>query len=212
MEGEAKFSVALFYKNSAHRQTHAIDDTLYNKDNKITADQIIDNDFSYTPEINANIVIAIDKEIVVNSQSGLSGFWQKGETLNIPAYAKVAYYPTLNFNDGSIAKLIQIDLEKKYQKGTLSVHVTPTASEGDKPVKVLCAQDVYDELSKIKQATPDSFQSAMRYAIVTQVLCAVYGEVGKIEDEQINNGLSAHLELLKKKPAKIGLVRISIPA
>ena len=39
----------------------------------------------------------------------------------------------------------------------------------------------------------------MRYAIVTQVLCAVYGEVGKIEDEQINNGLSAHLELLKKE-------------
>ena len=38
------------------------------------------------------------------------------------------------------------------------MHVTPTASEGDKPVKVLCAQDVYDELSKIKQATPDSFK------------------------------------------------------
>ena len=81
LEGEAKFSVALFYKNSAHRQTHAIDDTLYNKDNKITADQIIDNDFSYTPEINANIVIAIDKEIVVNSQSGLSGFCKKEKHL-----------------------------------------------------------------------------------------------------------------------------------
>ena len=199
--GKAKFAVSLFYKDSAERQSHKFDGAFDNGE-KIIARQIIDNKFSYAPEITANIIILEDIDITVSDESGLTDFWDNGEKFTIPSYARVAYYSTLNFNDGSITKLIHIALDENHQKGTLSVHVAPTAGEGDKPVKVLCAEDVYDELNKIKQVTPDNAQDAMRYAIVTQILCAIYGDVVKIEDKEdneIHNGLLAHLELLKNK-------------
>lgn len=201
LDKQAKFSISLYYKNSSERQNHIFDDEPLNENNKITASQTIDNEFSYAPEIIANIVIINDENIIVDDSSGLSDFWQKGSEFTIPSYARIAYYPTLNFNDGSVSNLIRMELAEQYDNGTLKVSVSEKGNEGLGPVKVLCAPDVYDELNKVTQAESNDAQSAMRLAIVTQILCAVYGYVANIdkEDDEIHSGLLAHLSKLKEK-------------
>ncbi len=204
LDDKAKFSVSLYYKNSAERRSDTTNG-FSEKENTITVVQIIGNEFSYAPEIAASIVFVAGEEISISidDKSGLSNFWS-AEKIIIPLYARIAYHPVLSFNDGNIKNLIYVEMENSYKDGVLKVIVSPTAGEGEKPIKVLCARDVYDELRKIKQAEAKDPQSAMRSAIVTQILCAVYSDrdLAKMKDDEtneMNDGLLQHLQQLKEK-------------
>jgi|APSaa5957512576_1039674.scaffolds.fasta_scaffold04034_2 hypothetical protein len=197
---KAKFSVSLFYKDNAERQNFVSDDYDYDEEaQEISAEQEINIDYSYAPEITPCVAITSNESVVVNDKSGLTSFWQ-GESFDIPAYSRLAYYLKLKFSSGNVSSLLHVSCEENYPRGAIKTTVMPTAGEGEQPIQIICAQDVYDEL---KKGTPDPIDAntAMRSSIVTQVLCYVYACMNSLEDKEtdIHSGLLQHMKELKEK-------------
>ena len=198
--GDAKFSVLLLYRDSAERQHHLCDTEISVNDNEIVATQTIPNKFSYTPEIMPSIVIWEGKNITVEASSGLTDFWEQGEHFDIPQYSRIALGPKLKFTAGDISKLMQVISDEKLGSGEMKVEVYESAGEGETPVSLLCATDVFDELHKMTQAAPSNAVESMRSAIITQALCAVYAYMQNLgADYEVGGVLSAHLELLENE-------------
>lgn len=199
---KAKFSVSLYFKDSAERQNCTCDDFTPDKD-KIIAIQSIPIEFSYAPEITPNIVISKDEKIIVNKNSGLSDFWNQGEILKIPKYTRIAHHEKLDFSSGDVSKLISPIYDKNLPDGAMKVEVSATAGETEKAVTVKCAKNIYDELKNITIGTrenPSNERDYFRLAIMTQILCGMYGEIKNLSlDDITNNGLLMHLEELKDK-------------
>lgn len=197
--GDAFFSVSLFYKDNAERQSVTIHEYDDDKDSKeITVEQYIDIDFSYAPEITPFIVIVNDKRIKADDQSGLTEFWS-GEEFEIPAYTRLAHYAKLSFSSGDVASLMWKEVGEDYSDGSVKTTVTHSAGEGEQPIRIVCAQDVYDELDKNFSGDLDA-NMAMRQAIITQVLCHVYAHMNNLKDKEndIHSGLLRHMEELEE--------------
>ncbi len=197
---KAKFSVSLLYKGSSERQKIVCDDFDFDDETKeITTEQKIDIDFSYAPEITANIVLLKDETIVVNPQSGLTKFWQ-GEKFDIPAFSRIAHHLKLKFTSGDVSSLMWKDMDESYNDGAIKTTVTATAGDGEQPIKIICAKDVYDELDKGFAGNMDA-KIAMRASIITQVLCHVYAYMNNLTDKEndIHTGLLLHMETVKDK-------------
>jgi hypothetical protein len=197
---KAKFSVSLFYKDNAERQNFVIDEYDYDEDaQEITAEQNIDVDFNYAPEIIPSIVVVNNEKITVNDKSGLTNFW-KNEKFDILAYSRIAHHFKLNFSSGDVSGLMWKEMDEDYSNGSLKTIVTETISEGEQPIKIICAQDVYDELDRGLSGILDE-KIAMRQSIITQVLCHVYAYMGNLEDKEsdIHSGLLQHMETLEEK-------------
>lgn len=200
----AKFAVSLLYRDSAERQSYLCDmDNDNHDEEEIVATQTILIKFSYAPEITPSIVVLKTEDIVVDNTSGLINFWKEGEQFNIPKYSRIALGTKLKFTSGETSKLIKITCKKEYESGSMKTIVNENAREGEKPVELLCAQDVFDELHKITQAEPTNANDAMRVAIITQALCAVYSHMYRIcrnnEEHEASGVLLAHLEELERK-------------
>ncbi len=197
---KAKFSVSLFYKGSAERQKIVCDDFDFDDETKeITTEQKIDIDFSYAPEITANIVLLNDETITVNSQSGLTDFWQ-GEKFDIPAFSRIAHHLKLKFTSGDVSSLMWKDMDENYSNGSVKTIVTETIGEGEQPIKITCAKDVYDELNNGFNSNVGA-RMAARNSIITQVLCHVYAYMNNLKDKEtdIHSGLLQHMEMVKDK-------------
>jgi hypothetical protein len=192
---KAGFSVTLFYKDNAERQNFICNDWNYDEDTQeIVAEQNIDIDFSYAPEITPCIVVTGDEKIIVNERSGLTDFW-KNEEFDIPTFSRIAYHLKLQFTSGDVSSLLNVQCDKEYQDGSIKTKVMETAGEGDQPIKIICAQDVYDELKKQVIDLPYDAQTAMRKAIITQVLCHIYAHMSNLEDKKdIHSGLLKHMK------------------
>ena len=198
---KAKFAVSLYYKDSAERQKFVCDKWSYDEDiEEISTEQNIDIDFSYAPEITPYIVVMSDEKIVVNNELGLTEFWQK-EVFNIPSFSRIAHHLKLKFTSGNVSSLINVQCETNYQNGSIKTIVTETIEEAKQPIKIICAQDVYDELKKGVSDNPIDARTSMRKAIITQVLCHVYAYMNNLEDKEtdIHSGLLQHLEAVKEK-------------
>ncbi len=194
----AKFSVSLFYKDSAERQKIICDDFDFDDETKeITAEQKIDIDFSYAPEITANIVLLNDETITVNSQSGLTDFWQD-EKFEIPAFSRIAHHLKLKFSSGDVSSLMWKSMDESYSDGSIKTIVTETVRDGDQPIKITCAKDVYDELNNGFTGNMGA-RMAARNSIVTQILCHVYAYMNNLKDKEmdIHSGLLQHMEMVK---------------
>lgn len=199
--GKAKFAVSLFYKNSAERQKVVCDEfDDDDKANEITAEQIIDITFSYAPEITANIILLKNETITVNSKSGLTNFWD-GEKFDIPAFSRIAHYLKLKFISGNVSSLLNVQCDESFENGWVRTIVSETSGEGEQPIKIICALDVFDELKKGVVEKPIEPKTAMRAAIVTQVLCAVYAYMNHLQDKEtdIHSGLLLHMEEVQDK-------------
>lgn len=197
---KAKFSVALFYKNNAERQTFVCEDFNCNDEtNEIIAEQEMDIDFRYAPEITPNIVAFEDVKITVDNNSGLSDFWND-EIFDIPAYTRIAHYLKLKFTSGDVSSLMWKEIDENYNNGTINTIVNENIREGEQPIKIICAQDIYDELGKGFSGNMD-VKMAMRQSIITQVLCHVYAYMHNLNDKEddIHSGLLLHMELVKEK-------------
>lgn len=198
---KAKFSVSLFYKDSSVRQSNICDEfSCADAKNEITAKQKIDIDFSYAPEITANIFLLADETIIVNSQSGLTDFWQ-GKQFDIPAFSRIAHHLKLNFSGGNVLSLLNVQCDKDYKNGSIKTIVFETAGESEQPIKINCALDVFDELKKKVIENPIDAKTAMRAAIVTQILCHIYSYMNNLSDKEneINSSLLLHMEMVKDK-------------
>lgn len=198
---KAKFLVTLFYKDNAERQKSICNDWDYDEDTQeIRAEQNIEIDFSYAPEITPCIVVMNDEQIAANKQSGLTDFWQ-GEVFDIPALSRIAYHLKLQFTSGDVSSLLNVKCDEGYQEGSIKTTVTETIGEGSQPIKIICAQDVYDELKKPMPTKPIDAKTAMRASIITQVLCHVYAHMNNLDDKEtdIHSGLLQHMKDLKEK-------------
>ena len=197
----AKFLVVLFYKDNAERQKDICNEYNYDEDTQeLTAEQNIDIDFSYAPEITPCIVAMNDEKISVNDKSGLTDFWQN-EIFNIPAFSRIAYHQKLKFSNGNISSLLNVQCDENYQQGSIKTAISETIGEGEQPINVICAKDVFDELNKGIPSKPTDAKTAMRSAMVTQILCSVYAYMSKTEvaETDIHSGLLQHLETLEKE-------------
>jgi hypothetical protein len=135
-EDTSPLSVALFYKGNAERQQFVCEDFNYDDEAKeITSEQEIKIDFRYAPEITPNIVIFEDVKIIVDNDSGLSGFWDN-EIFDIPTYARIAYYLKLQFTSGDVSSLLYVCCDKDFKKGSIKTIVSETAGEGEQPIRV----------------------------------------------------------------------------
>ena len=200
----AKFGVLLLYRDSSERQHHSCDvNSISTRDNEIVVEQIISLGFPYAPEITPSIIILEDQNITVDSSSGLTDFWGIGERFHIPQYSRIAIAPKLKFTSGDVSKLMEVVFDEKLSYGEMRVVVDEGAGEGERPVSLVCGKDVYDELYKIKKTEPNTPIEAMRSAIVTQALCAVYAHMKNLqnpnEDYETSGVLAAHLEELEDK-------------
>ncbi len=196
---KAKFAVALYYKDNAERQNFVCDKWDYDENTEeISTEQNIDIDFSYAPEITPYIVVMNDNKIVVNDKSGLTDFWQ-GEEFSIPSFSRIAHHSKLKFTSGNVSSLLNVQCETEYKSGSIKTNVNEMAGEGEQPIKIYCAQDVYDELKKGVSDNPTDVRAAMRTAIVTQVLCHVYAHMDNSKETDIHSGLLQHLEEVKEK-------------
>jgi len=200
IDNKAEFSVSLFYKDNAERQNFVTSNYDYDEEAcEITAEQEIDIDYSYAPEVTPCIVITKNSSIVVNDKSGLTDFW-KNEIFDIPTYSRIAYYSKLKFSSGNVSSLSHVSCDESYPLGSIKTTVRPTVGEAEQPIQIICAQDVYDEL---KKGTPNPIdaKTAMRSSIITQVLCYVYGYMNNLEDKEtdIHSGLLQHMKELEDK-------------
>ncbi len=198
---KAKFSVALFYKDNAERQKFVCESfDYYDESNEIIAEQKINIDFRYAPEITPNIVILENAKITVDNNSGLSDFWN-GEIFDIPAYARIAHHLKLKFTSGDVSSLMNVSCDESFKNGSIETNVSATVGESEQPIKIICAQDVFDELKKGVNDNPTDAKTAMRASIVSQIMCAVYGYMNNLSDKEtdINNGLLMHMENVKEK-------------
>lgn len=198
---KAKFSVSLLYKGSAERQKIVFDECVFDEATQtISAEQTIGIDFGYSPKIIPCIVAIDDAKIIVDSKSGLTDFW-KGETFEIPAYSRIAHHTKLTFSSSDVSSLVDVKCEPSYTNGSIKTIVVETVGEGEQPITITCAQDVYDELKKGVTDSPTDAKTAMRASIITQVLCHVYAYMNNLEGEQteIHPALLEHMESVEEK-------------
>jgi len=204
-DGDATFSVLLLYRDSSERQNYqcphdAIEIPVHDPDSRIVATQIVQRDFSYSPEVMASIVILKDKDISVDASSGLTDFWKHG-VYTIPQYSRIALARTLQFTEGDVSNLIEVNHDKDLGHGEMRVEVYEHAGEGQKPVSLWCGKGVFDELHKLPkdQAEPRD-EDSMRWAMITQALCAVYAYMKNLDDShEVSGVLQAHQKLLREK-------------
>ena len=206
--GDARLSTRFLFRNGARREVHPFDGTLDEFGEALVATQRIPVPFLETPEVACSIVAARGRQLVVSHpESGLTDFWRAGEKIDVPCYARIGRHATLNFDDESLGGLIRVVEGKELKNGQMKTNVSPQAPEGKKPVTLLCAKDVYDELQMFTEAPPSGGSEAMRSAIVTQALCAIYGHMHMLfrvdgdnfNDEEMNSALRSHGERLKKE-------------
>ena len=220
--GAAKFSLMLLYRDSAERENHWCDATTL-ADTEATATQNIDIKFSYAPEIIPSIVILQDKDIAVGPASGLTDFWAHGASFRIPAHSRIALAEKLRFTSGDVADLLKIVHDRSLEIGEMKVIVRESAGEEETPVSLRCGDGVYDELKKAdyqsisrrlgfdetQKATRAHLKDAseaVRHAIVTQALTAIYAHMQSVhiqhqqageEDYAPSGVLLAHLEQMQ---------------
>ncbi len=218
LQGTAVFSVQLLYKDSSERQAYRLERNNVKKDQGGVLHAIHDIaiDFSYPPKVTPSIVLVEQRKLVVqHPKSGLSSLlWKPGEPISIPAWARIACHAPLDFTSGETARLITIDCDETMQSGTMRTSVNEGAAESEKPVTLLCAKDVYNELRKIKQGEDDvssirSCAAALRLAIITQALSVVYAYMHRLYNnndfnaEDINDTLKAHLEDMQEQTGMV---------
>ena len=204
-EGRAKFTASYFFRNSSERAVDVIelkDISVFEQDGEyeIMAQQEINFDFSYNPEVWPNIVAYDDIEFSVNDKSGLNEIWEIGEIVKINKYSRIASFGKLSFNTGNVNYLIATFCNPELPNGTISVNVTEYASEGEKPIEINCAQDIYDELSaRPIIPTPRTAQDGFRGSIITQALTAIYAHMANLKnkEEDIHPGLLEHMNSLE---------------
>ncbi|MDD9819943.1 MAG: hypothetical protein OXR07_03585 [Nitrospira sp.] len=202
-DGDATFSVLLLYRDSSERQNHQCPHdkiSITDPDSRIVATQTVPRDFSYSPEIMASIVILKDKDISVDASSGLTDFWQHG-VYKISQYSRIALTRKLKFTEGDVSNLIDVNHDKDLGHGEMRVEVYEHAGEGQKPVALWCGKGVFDELRELPkdQAKPRD-ADPIRWAMITQALCAVYAYMKNLDDNhEISGALLAHQELLREK-------------
>jgi len=202
---QAKFSVQLFYQDCSERQTYTCFGEIDKENDQINATQDIPLEFSYLPVINPSIVVMEDTKLLLNEDSGLTDFWEVNTEYEIPAYSRVALHAKLTFASGDISNLIRISVDEQMKPGTMHINVSEAANEGEAPVMLTCALDVFDELRLITKSPPQDAREAMRSAMVTQALCAVYAymhqkskDSGDGEEYRAINGtLQAHHDELQ---------------
>ena len=206
--GDARFSTRLLFRNGARREAHAFEGTLDEAGEALVATQQLPVRFFETPEVVCSIVAARDRRLVVgHPESGLTDFWQAGERIDIPRYARIGRHATLIFDDGSLGSLIRVVEGEELESGQMKTSVSPQLPEGEKPVTLRCAKDIYDELQVFTEAPPLRGREALRSAIVTQALCAIYGHMhilirgdnGDNVEEDMNPTLRSHGERLKEE-------------
>ena len=206
--GDARFSTRLLFRNSARREAYPFEGAWDESGEALLARQQIPVRFLETPEVACSIVAARDRQLVVgHPESGLTDFWRAGERIDIPRYARIGRHATLAFDDGSLGSLIRVVEGKELDNGQMKTDVSPQAPEEKKPVTLLCAKDVYDELQAFTEAPPSGSRDAMRSAIVTQALCAIYGymhmllcaDYDSYNEEDTNPTLRSHGERLKEE-------------
>ena len=209
---EASFSTRLLFRESAHRQVHRFDGEYEITGDRIIAKQRIPVHFSYQPEIACSIIASKDLELIVSHPDcGLSVFWQAGQRMKVPKYARIGRHPDLVFEDGSLPSLIRIVPDESLENGQMKTIVSETAGPGEKPVTLICAKDVFDELHAFRDTWVSNSREAMQASIITQALCALYGYMwGKYRgrndgnqvedaDEDINRALLLHRDYLRER-------------
>jgi len=204
-DGRAKFTSSYFFRNSSERAVDVIelkDIKVFEQDGEfeIIAEQEINFDFSYNPEVWPNIVAYEDIDFNVDDKSGLNEIWEIGETISIGKYSRIASFGKLSFNTGNVNYLIDTFCDPELPDGTLSVKVTEYASEGEKPIEINCSQDIYDELSaRPIVPTPRTAHDGFRGSIITQALTAIYAHMSKSEtkEDDIHPGLLEHMNSLE---------------
>ena len=206
--GDARFSTRLFFRSGARREAHPFEGTLDEAGEALVATQQLPVRFLETPEAVCSIVTARDRQLVVSHpESGLTDFWRAGERIDISRYARIGRHATLTFDDDSLGRLIRVVEGEELESGQMKTSVSPQSQEGEKPVTLLCAKDVYDELQAFTEAPPSGNKEAMRSAIVTQALCAAYGHMHMLlrvegddyDEEGMNPSLRSHGERLKEE-------------
>lgn len=204
--GDARFSTRLLFRHGARREVWPFEGKWKDSGNALVAKQRITVRFVETPEVACSIVAINNRELVVSHpESGLSDFWRARERLFIPCYARIGHHTILNFDDGSLARLIHVVPEKNLSKGQMKTEISQHAPEGKKPVTLLCAEDVFDELRAFTEAPPLRHREAMRSAFVTQALCAIYGYMeilahdNQYNEVEINPTLRSHGQELKER-------------
>ena len=204
--GDARFSARLLFRNSARREAHPFEGALDETGNALVAIQQLPVRFLETPEVVCSIVATRDRQLIVSHpESGLTDFWRTGQLIDISRYARIGRHATLTFDDGSLGSIIRVVEGKELESGQMKTNVNPQNQEGEKPVTLLCAKDVYDELQAFTEAPPSGNKEAVRSAIVTQALCAAYGHMHMLlrvegddySEEGMNPALRSHGERLK---------------
>ena len=205
--GDARFSTRLLFRNGARRQAHPFEGALDEAGETLVATQQIPVRFRETPEVTCSIVATRDRKLIVSHpESGLTDFWRAGKRIDVSRYARIGHHATLTFDDGSLGSLIRVVEGEELESGQMKTGVSPHAPDGEKPVTLRCAKDIYDELQAFTEAPPSRGREAMRSAIVTQALCAIYGhmhmsirvEDGNFIEEGMNPALRSHGERLKE--------------
>ena len=161
-----------------------------------------------------SIVIREEKHITVDDSSGLTDFWEPGEQLNIPQYARIALGEKISFTTGNISSLFQAKRKEELASGEMEVQVTENAGEGEVYVILYCGQGVYNELDNIIEE-PINAREALGLSIITQALCAVYAYIqqnlSEEGDEEVSSVLKAHIRVnWKKKLVQAGKMMILI--
>jgi len=196
-EGDAQFSVRLIYRDSSERYHESCSAP------GACVTQTIPLKFSYAPEILPSIVLLDDREITVDDASGLTDFWMKGTRFSIPKYSRIALGQRMSFTDGGVQNLMRLICDKNLGKGEMKVVVKEVAGEGETPVDLVCGENVFDclrKMKKITEANPTVANQPMGHAIVTQALCAVYAYMKNLNsDQEVGGVLKAHLQMLEKK-------------
>ena len=199
----AGFSVLLVYRNSAERQ-HCMCETYdIESDVVITATQTVPKLFSYSPEVIPSIIATQAVEIPAKDALGVSDFWREVD-FRIPQYARIARHDRLVFSDGEMFSLFQLEHAKEFESGQMRIEVNETAGEGQVPVTLFCARDLYDEMVKPvpDKNNPRDVAEAWRCAVVTHVLSYVYSYMHNLRNKTNDDAhktegvLAAHLELL----------------
>lgn len=204
--GDARLSTRLLFRNSARREAWLFDNALEEAGDALVAKHQIPIRFFDTPQIACSIVATENRQLVVrHPESGLTDFWREGERINIPRYARIGHHAILNFDDGSLAALIHVVEEKDLKNGQMKTVVREHAPEAEKPVTLICATDVFDELRTFRDIRPSTHKEALKSAILTQALCAIYSHMETLtrredyDEEEISPALRSHGQDLKEK-------------
>ena len=212
LAGKAAFMVQVLYKDSSERQAHKVKIQLTKNSDSLVCNQQVAIDFSYPPKITPCIVALEDFNIdLCKPKIGLSDLWvsESTEILTVEALSRIAHHIPLDFIDGTIQNLINVELDEKLDAGEMSVVLNENARENEIPVTLRCGDAVYRELKKPMArdiSNIKTYEAALPSAIITHALSVVYEKMHKkladIEvgyDEDINETLRAHLDEMAEK-------------